>query len=40
MIPLELDNLTQGEEMLIARAFPVIQVYIRPNSGTTGYNDY
>ena len=33
-VPLKLENLTQCEEMFVARAFPVMQVYIRPNSGT------
>ena len=39
-VPLELENLTHCEEMLIARAFPVMQVYIRPNSRTTGYKGH
>ena len=40
VVPPELENLTQCEEMLIARAFPVMQVYIRPNSRTTGYRGH
>ena len=39
-VPLELENLTHCEEMLIARAFPVMQVYIRPNPRTTGYKGH
>ena len=39
-VPLELENLTQNEEMLTARASPFMQVYIRPNSGTTGFKDH
>ena len=39
-LPLELKNLTSCEEMLIARALLVMQVYIRPNSGTTGCNGH
>ena len=35
-----MENLTQNEEMLTARASPVTQVYIRPNSGTTGFRDH
>ena len=27
-VPLELSDLTNSEEMLIARAFPVMQVYV------------
>ena len=29
-IPAELENLTQIEEMLIARALPIMRVYIKP----------
>ena len=29
-VPLPLQGLTQVEEMLIARAFPVVQVYTKP----------
>lgn len=39
-VPAELRNLTQVEEMLIARAFPVIQVYIKPRGGQRGYKGH
>ena len=32
-VPFPLQNLTQVEEMLIARAFPVLQVYTKPRGG-------
>ena len=35
-VPEELQNLTQIEEMLIARVFPVISVYTKPR-GQRGY---
>ena len=39
-VPLELQGLTQVEEMLIARAFPVIQVYTKPNGGQKVYKGH
>ena len=39
-IPLELQGLTQVEEMLIARAFPVIQVYTKPNGSQKAYKGH
>ena len=39
-VPLELQGLTQVEEMLIARAFPVIQVYTKPNGGQKAYKGH
>ena len=38
-IPLELQNLTQIEEMLIARAPPIMRVHIRPG-GQRGYSGH
>ena len=38
-IPHELQNLTQIEEMLIARALPIMRVYIKPG-GQTGYSGH
>ena len=38
-IPLELQNLTQIEEMLIARALPIMRVHIRPG-GQRGYSGH
>ena len=35
-VPHELQNLTQIEEMLIARALPIMRVYIKPG-GQRGY---
>lgn len=35
-LPEELQNLTQMEEMLIARVFPVISVYTKPGGGGGG----
>jgi len=35
-VPLELQELTQVEEMLIARAIPIIRVYVKPG-GQRGY---
>ena len=32
-VPAELKGLTQVEEMLIARAFPIMQVYTKPKGG-------
>ena len=37
--PLELQNLTQIEEMLIARALPIMRVYIKPG-GQRGYSGH
>ena len=34
-MPKELQDLTQVGEMLICRAFPVMQVYLKPRFGTT-----
>ena len=39
-VPKELQGLTQVEEMLIARAFPVIQVYTKPNGGQKAYKGH
>ena len=39
-VPMELQGLTQCEEMLIARAFPVMQVYLKPRYGTTSYKGH
>ncbi|XP_066915890.1 uncharacterized protein [Clytia hemisphaerica] len=39
-VPVELQGLTQVEEMLIARAFPVIQVYTKPNGGQKAYKGH
>ena len=39
-IPKELQGLSQVEEMLIARAFPVIQVYTKPNRGQKAYKGH
>ncbi|XP_066921730.1 uncharacterized protein [Clytia hemisphaerica] len=39
-VPLELQGLTQVEEMLIARAFPIIQVYTKPNGGQKAYKGH
>ena len=39
-VPLPLRNLTQIEEMLIASAFPVIQVYTKPRDGQRGYKGH
>lgn len=36
-VPKELQGLTQFEEMLIARAFPVIHVYTKPRGGQRAY---
>ena len=38
-VPTELQNLTQVEEMLIARALPIIRVYIKPG-GQRGYSGH
>ena len=39
-VPLELQNLTQFEEMLIARAFPIIHVYTKPKGGQRAYKGH
>ena len=39
-VPLELQGFTQVEEMLIARAFPVFQVYTKPNGGQKAYTGH
>ena len=39
-VPLELQNLTQFEEMLIARAFPIIHVYTKPKVGQRAYKGH
>ena len=36
-VPLELENLTQTEELLIARILPVMNVYCKPGGGQKGY---
>ena len=38
-VPDELQGLTQVEEMLIARALPIMRVYVKPG-GQRGYNDH
>ncbi len=38
-VPLELQDLTQIEEMLIARALPIMRVYIKPG-GQRGYSGH
>ena len=38
-VPIELQNLTQTEEMLIARALPIMRVYIKPG-GQRGYSGH
>ena len=38
-IPHQLQNLTQTEEMLIARALPIMRVYIKPG-GQRGYSGH
>ena len=39
-VPKELQGLTQFEEMLIARAFPVMHVYTKPRGGQTAYKGH
>ena len=39
-IPDALKNLTQVEEMLISRAFPVMQIHTKPNGGLKAYKDH
>ena len=38
-IPREVQNVTQTEEMLIARALPIMRVYIKPG-GQRGYSGH
>ena len=39
-VPKELPNLTQFEEMLFARAFPVMHVYTKPRGGQKAYKGH
>lgn len=39
-VPRELKGLTQFEEMLIARAFPVMHVYTKPRGGQMAYKGH
>ena len=39
-VPPELQDLTQFEEMLIARAFPIIQLYTKPKGGQFAYKGH
>ena len=39
-LPDALKNLTQVEEMLISRAFPVMQIYTKPNGGQKAYKGH
>eukprot|EP00794_Sanderia_malayensis_P001069 gene1069-406_t len=39
-VPVQLQNLTQLEEMLIARAFPVVQVFMKPKGGQRPYKGH
>ena len=39
-VPKELQGLTQFEEMLIARAFPVMHVYTKPRGGQKSYKGH
>jgi len=38
-VPLELQELTQVEEMLIEHAIPIMRVYVKPG-GQRGYSGY
>jgi hypothetical protein len=38
-VPNELQNLTQIEEMLIARALPIMRIYIKPG-GQRGFSGH
>jgi len=40
VVPDELKDLTQCEEMLIAKAFPVMLVYTKPGCGYLGYKGH
>ena len=40
LVPAELQGLSQCEEMLIAHAFPVMQVYLKPRYGTVSYKGH
>ena len=37
LVPFQLENLTQVEEMLTARVLPIMRVYIKPG-GQRGYS--
>ena len=39
-VPDELKNLTEFEQMLISRAFPIMQVYTKPGLGYLGYKGH
>jgi len=39
-VPLQLQGLTQFEEMLIAREFPIMHVYTKPGSGQRAYKGH
>jgi hypothetical protein len=39
-VPKQLQGLTQFEEMLIARAFPVMHVYTKPRGGQKAYKGH
>ena len=39
-VPIALQGLTEIEEMLIARVFPVMQVYTRPRGGQRSYKGH
>ena len=39
-VPVQLQNLTQFEEMLIARAFPIIHVYTKPKGEQRAYKGH
>ena len=39
-VPQELLGLTQAEEMLISRAFPVVSVYCKPRGGQRAYKGH
>ena len=38
-VPIELQGLTQTEEMLIAQALPIMRIYIKPG-GQRGYSGH
>ena len=40
VVPPELQNLTQCEEMLISRALPIMSVYTKPGGGYFGYKGH
>jgi len=39
-VPSALQGLTQIEEMLISRAFPIMQVYTKPRGGQLSYKGH